>query len=69
MLSYPSDLHYYGRTAVMTVVTALVIEKSLEKLPDMNQLGKMYGTYLKCNLVDGSDPSYPGRVGFDKDFF
>lgn len=68
LLSYPSDLHYYGRVAVMTVVTGLVIEKSLEKLPDIEQLEKRYGPYLQCNLLDGTDPTQPGRVGLDKDF-
>lgn len=69
LLSYPSDLHYYGRAAVMTVVTANVIGKTLEKLPDIEQLGKRYGPLFQCNLLDGSDPNQPGRVGLDKDFF
>lgn len=69
VLIYPSDLHYYGRLAVMTVVTGLVIEKTLESLPGIEQLGDRYGPLFRCNVLDGSNPNQPGRVGLDKDFF
>lgn len=69
LLTYPSDLHYYGRVALITVVTGLVIEKTLETLPDVEQLREQCAPFLHCNLLDGSDPNQPGRVGLDKDFF
>jgi hypothetical protein len=71
LLTYPSDLHFVARTALMTVVTGVVVNKALEELAgsvNLQEWGARLDKVLQHNLLDGTDPNDPGRVGVNKDF-
>lgn len=71
LLTYPSDLHRIGRTALMTAVTGYVLARTLDQLvtgADLQQLSYLLSKVLEHNLLDGTDAIDPGRVGVNKDF-